>query len=103
MLKLTRKERQACDLLIQGCDNREIALELGVAQRTVKAYFAGAFKANGITGGVLRVKLAVLYYRERLAEDAGASGTNRFEPGDAARADGHRPLPALEKISEDRA
>jgi DNA-binding CsgD family transcriptional regulator len=64
-LVLTPKERQICDLLIAGAENEEIGRLLQMAPRTVKAHFARMFTRNGITGGIKRVKLAVLYYREQ--------------------------------------
>ncbi len=51
-------------LLLQGCENQEIADKLGIARRTVKAHFNRMFLRYQITSGVKRVKLAVLLYRE---------------------------------------
>lgn len=67
LYSMTRKrERQVLDLLLQGCDNKEIATELGIKPRTVKAYFHRLFTRLKIRDGVKRVKLAVLIYREQL-------------------------------------
>ena len=60
------RERQIVDLLLQGCDNSEIARDLNIAERTVKAHFNRLFLRFGIKGGIKRVKLATLLYRRQL-------------------------------------
>jgi DNA-binding NarL/FixJ family response regulator len=60
------RERQIIDLLLQGCDNSEIARDLNIAERTVKAHFNRLFQRFGIKGGIKRVKLATLLYRRQL-------------------------------------
>jgi len=64
--QLGPRERQIIDLLLQGCDNAEIARDLNMAERTVKAYFNRLFVHFGIKGGIKRVKLATLLYRRQL-------------------------------------
>lgn len=61
------REKQVIDLLLQGCDNAEIAKELNMARRTVKAHFNRMFMRFAIDGGIKRVKLAVMMYREQKA------------------------------------
>jgi DNA-binding NarL/FixJ family response regulator len=63
------RERQIVDLLLQGCDNSEIARDLNIAERTVKAYFNRLFLRFGIKGGIKRVKLATLLYRRQLWQE----------------------------------
>ena len=60
------RERQIINLLLQGCDNSEIAHDLNIAERTVKAHFNRLFLRFGIKGGIKRVKLATLLYRRQL-------------------------------------
>src|SRR5271157_1205276 len=60
------RERQVIELLLQGCDNSEIARDLNIAERTVKAHFNRLFLRFGIKGGIKRVKLATLLYRRQL-------------------------------------
>jgi DNA-binding NarL/FixJ family response regulator len=67
------RERQIVDLLLQGCDNSEIARDLNIAERTVKAYFNRMFLRFGIKGGIKRVKLATLIYRRQLWQERQAS------------------------------
>src|ERR1017187_8202497 len=60
------RERQIIGLLLQGCDNSEIARDLNIAERTVKAHFNRLFLRFGIKSGIKRVKLATLPYRRQL-------------------------------------
>ncbi|MBZ5614069.1 MAG: helix-turn-helix transcriptional regulator [Acidobacteriia bacterium] len=53
-------------MLLQGCDNSEIAKDLNIAERTVKAHLNRLFLRFGIKGGIKRVKLATLFYRRQL-------------------------------------
>ena len=41
--RLTRREQQIVNLLLEGCDHAEIARQLRIAQRRVKAYFNRLF------------------------------------------------------------
>jgi DNA-binding NarL/FixJ family response regulator len=59
------REQQLCTLLLECRSNREIAAELGITPRTVKARLNRMFAKYGITDGVKRVKLAVLLYRKQ--------------------------------------
>ena len=64
-VRLGPREQQIVELLLQGCDNAEIASQLHMARRTVKAHFNRLFLRFGITGGIKRVKLATLLYRRQ--------------------------------------
>jgi two-component system, NarL family, nitrate/nitrite response regulator NarL len=63
--RLTPREAQIANLLLRGCGNQEIATELHMGKRTVKAHFSRMFLRFGIKDGIRRVKLAVLLYRDR--------------------------------------
>src|SRR5580658_3820808 len=63
------RDRQIIELLLQGCDNSEIARDLNMAERTVKAHFNRLFLRFGIKGGIKRVKLATLLYRRQLCSE----------------------------------
>ncbi len=65
-IRLGPREQQIVELLLQGCDNAEIARQLNMARRTVKAHFNRLFLRFGISGGIKRVKLATLLYRRQL-------------------------------------
>src|SRR5271165_817565 len=60
------RERQIIELLLQGCDNSEIARDLNIAESTVKAHFNRLFVRFGIKSGIKRVKLATLVDRRQL-------------------------------------
>src|SRR5271156_1869353 len=64
-IRLGPRERQIVELLLQGCDNAEIASQLNMARRTVKAHFNRLFLRFGINGGIKRVKLATMLYRRQ--------------------------------------
>jgi DNA-binding NarL/FixJ family response regulator len=64
-IRLGPRERQIVELLLQGCDNAEIASQLNMARRTVKAHFNRLFLRFGIDGGIKRVKLATMLYRRQ--------------------------------------
>ena len=67
---LSSKERQVAKLLLDGAPNSDIAKELGMSLRTVKAYMNRLFCLYKIDeGGVRRVRLAVQMYREEREHD----------------------------------
>jgi hypothetical protein len=68
-VKLGPREQEIAELLLQGCDNEEIAKQLHMARRTVKAHFNRLFLRFGISGGIKRVKLATLLYRRQLCSN----------------------------------
>src|ERR1700730_11855823 len=74
-VRLGPRERQITELLLQGCDNAEIAKQLKMARRTVKAHFNRLFLRFGISGGIKRVKLATLLYRRQLCSEASVTGS----------------------------
>jgi Bacterial regulatory proteins, luxR family len=65
-LHLGPREQQIVDLLLKGYENEDIAKELNIAIRTVKAHFNRLFIRFGIRSGIKRVKLATLLYRRQL-------------------------------------
>src|SRR6266849_10860499 len=81
---LTRREQQIIDLLLEGCENAEIAKRLAIALRTVKAHFNRLFLRFGITSGIKRVKLATFLYRSRLCSDMIFTGSDAQLNGNTA-------------------
>jgi DNA-binding NarL/FixJ family response regulator len=65
--KFSSREHEVAKLLLQGCDQAEIAKELKISRRTVKAYFNRMFMRAGLSdfNGIKRVQLAVMLYREQ--------------------------------------
>ena len=74
---LTRREQQVVNLFLEGCENIDIARQLGIAHRTVKACFNRLYLRFGITSGIKRVKLATLVYRNQLSSDAILTESNK--------------------------
>src|SRR5882757_1788124 len=68
-VRLGPREQQIAELLLQGCNNTEIARQLKMARRTVKAHFNRLFLRFAITGGIKRVKLATILYRRQLCSE----------------------------------
>jgi len=62
-LTFSKQQGRVIALMMQGYENEEIAKELGLKLRTVKAHFNRIFLQIGITSGIKRVKLGVLLYR----------------------------------------
>lgn len=73
-VQLGPREQQVVELLLQGCDNAEIAKQLQMARRTVKAHVTRLFLRFGITGGIKRVKLAIVLYRRQACQQMIATG-----------------------------
>ena len=65
-MKLSPREKQVVELLLQGYSNPEMAKELGIAERTVKLIMNRLFIKAGLgdASGIKRVKLAVKLYRD---------------------------------------
>ena len=57
-MKVTPRDQQVLDLLVQGCSNKEIAGELSISRRTVKQHLRTLFLRAGIRDGRKRVRLA---------------------------------------------
>jgi DNA-binding CsgD family transcriptional regulator len=76
-IRLGPREQQIAELLLQGCDNSEIARQLKMARRTVKAHFNRLFLRFAITGGIKRVKLATILYRRQLCSENSVTETER--------------------------
>jgi DNA-binding NarL/FixJ family response regulator len=58
-IKVTPRDRQVLDLLVQGCNNKEIAGQLNISPRTVKQHLRTLFLRAGIRDGRKRVRLAI--------------------------------------------
>lgn len=66
--QLSPREQQVIELLLLGCDNAEIARELKITRRTVKAHFNRLFLRFGLNHGIKRVKLATMMYRSQASQ-----------------------------------
>jgi len=57
--KISEREREVLRLLVAGCSNREIALELGIIERTVKAHVAHLLRKIGAPNRIALTMRAV--------------------------------------------
>lgn len=57
-VKVTPRDQQVLNLLVQGCSNKEIGGQLNISPRTVKQHLRTLFLRAGILDGRKRVKLA---------------------------------------------
>ena len=62
-------DEKVATLLLKAYTDREMADELGIALRTVKAHMNRMFRRHGIRDGIKRIKLAVILYQNRSATD----------------------------------
>jgi DNA-binding NarL/FixJ family response regulator len=63
-VKVTPRDRQVLNLLVQGCSNKEIAGQLNISPRTVKQHLRTLFLRAGICDGRKRVKLAIAMFAQ---------------------------------------
>lgn len=71
-LQLTQRERQVLDLILLARSNREIAEELGIEERTVKAHVGRLMRK---TGAENRIELSVRTLSRRSVDTLTPSGT----------------------------
>lgn len=60
IVDLTRKEKEVCSLICQGCRNKEIAQKLNISEQTVKSHCNRIYKKFGVSD---RLQLALYYYK----------------------------------------
>ncbi len=66
-IKITPRDEQVLQLLIQGCSNKEIAAQLNLSPRTVKQHLRTLFLRAGIRDGRKRVELATaMFVKEQM-------------------------------------
>jgi DNA-binding NarL/FixJ family response regulator len=63
-IKITPRDREVLQLLMEGCSNKEIASQLHISPRTVKQHLRTLFLRAGIRDGRKRVKLATAMFAE---------------------------------------
>jgi DNA-binding NarL/FixJ family response regulator len=61
-IKITPRDREVLQLLMEGCSNKEIASQLHISPRTVKQHLRTLFLRAGIRDGRKRVKLATAMF-----------------------------------------
>jgi len=69
-VKVTPRDQQVLNLLVQGCSNKEIAGQLNISPRTVKQHLRTLFLRAGIRDGRKRVKLAIaMFTKEEFSKE----------------------------------
>jgi DNA-binding NarL/FixJ family response regulator len=63
-VKVTPRDQQVLNLLVQGCSNKEIAGQLSISPRTVKQHLRTLFLRAGIRDGRKRVRLATAAFEK---------------------------------------
>ena len=70
-IKITIRDEQVLQLLIQGCSNKEIATQSNISPRTVKQHLRTLFLRAGIKQGRKRVILATaIFEKEQMSHVA---------------------------------
>jgi DNA-binding NarL/FixJ family response regulator len=69
-IKITQRDEQVLNLLVQGCSNKEIAAGLNISPRTVKQHLRTLFLRAGIRNGRKRVKLATAVFEKQRGQNA---------------------------------
>jgi DNA-binding NarL/FixJ family response regulator len=67
-VKVTPRDQQVLNLLVQVCSDKEIAGQLNINPRTVKQDLCTLFLHAGIREGRQRVKLAIAIFRKEEAQ-----------------------------------
>jgi len=66
-VKVTPRDHEVLNLLLQGCSNKEIAAQLNISPRTVKQHLRTLFLRAGIREGRKRVELATaMFVKEQM-------------------------------------
>jgi DNA-binding NarL/FixJ family response regulator len=68
LIKVTPRDQQVLNLLVQGCSNKEIAGQLNISPRTVQQPLRTLFLRAGIREGRKRVKLATALFNKQEAQ-----------------------------------
>jgi DNA-binding NarL/FixJ family response regulator len=67
-IKVTPRDQEVLNLLVQGCSNKEIAGQLSISPRTVKQHLRTLFLRAGIREGRKRVRLATAAFEKAEAK-----------------------------------
>jgi DNA-binding NarL/FixJ family response regulator len=67
-IKVTPRDHEVLNLLLQGCSNKEIAGQLKISPRTVKQHLRTLFLRAGIREGRKRVKLAIALFNNQAVQ-----------------------------------
>jgi DNA-binding CsgD family transcriptional regulator len=82
--RLSRRQRQVLQYIVQGCHNKTIAHLLGIQPVTVKMHVGRLFKKLGVTNRTKAAVLGVALYDVDLATECDRSRFPRSRPGELA-------------------
>lgn len=74
--RLTPKEIQIVALIVQGCKNKEIALQLGTTEQVIKNYLRNVYDKTGVSD---RLELALFTIHHRILAEAAAQAGDKLE------------------------
>ena len=74
--RLTPKEIQIVALIVQGCKNKDIALQLGTKEQVIKNYLRGIYDKTGVSD---RLELALFTMHHKVLAEAAASASRMLQ------------------------
>jgi DNA-binding NarL/FixJ family response regulator len=74
--RLTPKEIQIVALIVQGCKNKEIAIQLGTKEQVIKNYLRAIYDKTGVSD---RLELALFTIHHRVLAEAAARAGNLIQ------------------------
>ena len=74
--RLTPKEMQIVALIVQGCKNKDIAVQLGTKEQVIKNYLRGIYDKTGVSD---RLELALFTIHHQVLAEAAAKAGNLLQ------------------------
>ncbi|HEY0307453.1 MAG TPA: response regulator transcription factor [Acidobacteriaceae bacterium] len=74
--RLTPKEMQIVALIVQGCKNKDIALQLGTKEQVIKNYLRSIYDKTGVSD---RLELALFTIHHRMLSEAATRAGNLLQ------------------------
>jgi len=74
--RLTPKEMQIVALIVQGCKNKHIAIQLGTKEQVIKNYLRSIYDKTGVSD---RLELALFTIHHRVLAEAAARAGDRLQ------------------------
>ena len=74
--RLTPKEMQIVALIVQGCKNKDIAMQLGTKEQVIKNYLRSIYDKSGVSD---RLELALFTIHHRALAEAAAKAGNMIQ------------------------
>jgi DNA-binding NarL/FixJ family response regulator len=74
--RLTPKEMQIVALIVQGCKNKDIAMQLGTKEQVIKNYLRAIYDKTGVSD---RLELALFTIHHRVLAEAAAKASHMIQ------------------------